>query len=52
MFHNIYGTNNLLALLLIFFVSLYRKIDDIKTIIVSIRAREGLLIVKKKNENN
>ena len=47
-----YGIKYLPALVLIFLVSLYKNIDDIKTTIVSIKAKAGFFSVKKNSENN
>ena len=50
-FHRIYGINNLADNELSFFASKYKYKELIKTIIVSIIAKKGLLIVKKKKLN-
>lgn len=51
-FHIIYGISNLLVVSLLFLVSLYRYIEDIKTIMQSINPRRLFLIVKKKKVYN
>lgn len=51
-FHIMYGINNLLDDSLIFFVSLYKYIDDISTIIQSISPKKLFFIVKKKKVYN
>ena len=51
-FHMIYGIRYLLAVVSMSFVFLYKNSDDIRTIIVSIKASELLFNVKKNSENN
>ena len=49
-FQNIYGIKNLEEFLFISLVSQYKNSDVIKTINVSINAKNGLFIVKNKKE--
>ena len=49
-FHNIYGIKNIEEFLFISLVSQYKNSDVIKTINVSISAKNGLFIVKNRKE--